>query len=363
MNKITKSLAIQNFLFFSTKKQEEFLDNYLSIKGGEDSMSLPDKEVFLSMREVYGEVYGASCLEAQICTHIIGKISEGGRVDDALAPFLDRDIVMAFKATIEVGKTEYGIRQVIKNINQQAELKKKFNKLVRTGFFFFTVGLIFVLGVSSLALPQMLEMINEKDLDELSTVYLHLGKFINAYGIKTGFVLLTLYVLFKYSLPNAFGVLRITLENTPLLGAFYQPYKSFVANRFFNMLTLLKSSSLSLRQSLEILDDNTTPYMAEHIERMLDMTRLGTTDLKQLDTGLLTPRLRIRLKSAGARTDGNIDDAFMAIATKASADFEKYLKQTGEQLSLWLTMLGVAMSIFSVLVIINMLLAVALSIK
>lgn len=349
--------------FFTTKKQEEFLDNYLAIKGGDDSTTLPDKEVFLALKDVYEETYSPSCFEVKMSDYVIDEISDGGRVDDALSPFLHDDIVMAFKATIEVGKTEFGLRQVIKNISQQTKLKSAFNKKIRGGLFIFLLGVSFVLGVSSFALPAMLEMINERDLDELATAYLHLGRFINDNGKMLVVFIITVFFLYKYSLPNVFGSARKNLESIPLIGIFYQPYKSFSANRFFNMLTLLKSSKLSLRQSLEILETKNTPFMTHHIERMLDMTSLGVADLEQLDTGLLTPRLRVRLKSAGIRSDGKLDDVFMTIASKASEDFERGLSNTGDQIKTWLTLSGVAMCVFSVLVTINMLLAIALSIK
>ena len=127
------------------------------------------------------------------------------------------------------------------------------------------------------------------------------------------------------------------------------------------MLTLLKSSGLSLRQSLEIIDGEVTPYLQHHIDEMLEMTRLGVSNLAQLDTGLLTPRLRIRLKAAGSRATDNIDEVFGQIASKASLDFEKNINTIGDQISFWLFISGLSLAIVSILVMINGVMAMAMS--
>jgi hypothetical protein len=91
------------------------------------------------------------------------------------------------------------------------------------------------------------------------------------------------------------------------------------------------------------------------------MTRVGVSNLEQLDTGLLTPRLRIRLKAAGVRGGDNIDDTFNSIAKKASEDFEKSITSIGDQISSWLLIVGLGLAVTSILVIINSLSSISMS--
>ncbi len=359
MSELSLSTRFQNF-FFNTKRQEEFLDNYLSLKNSGQKNQMPDSMVFQYIKEIYTEINSESAFEVQICDRVIEEVSRGGRLDFALAPFLDDDIVLAFKATYEVGQTEFGIRQVLKNIKQQTEMKKLFISRVRKGLVFFTIGILFVLAMSNMAIPQMLQLVSENELDALATFYLNLGKFIEQDGDKLLFGIIAFIAVYIYVLPNVYGKPREILEKS-ILSFLFTPYRGFVANRFFNMLTLLKSSKLSLRQSLDVIDDEVPPYLQHHLEQMLDMTRLGVSNLEQLDTGLLTPRLRIRLKSAGITGGDNIDDVFSSIASKANEDFEKSLSSTGNQISFWLLVVGLLMCAMSILVMLNIMMAVAFS--
>lgn len=359
MSELSFGLKLGTY-FFTTAKQAEFLDNYLSLKGGDNEIQSPDKEVFHQIKEIYGEINSPSCFEVKVCDYVIDKISQGERVDMALAPFLNRDVVLAFKATYEVGKTEYGLRQVIKNINQQSELKKAFNKKVRGGFMIFVIGIVFMLMISTFALPQILAMVDISELDSLTYFYNELGIFLKKSGEKIVYILLVIFAIFKFSQPNLKGDLRELIEKSPL-GVFYKTYRSFSANRFFNMLTLLKSSGLSLRQSLEIIDGEVTPYLQHHIDEMLEMTRNGISNLEQLDTGLLTPRLRIRLKAAGNKSSDSIDEVFSNIAAKASDDFEKGISMTGDTLKFWLFIAGLSLAVMSILVMVSGAMSVAAS--
>jgi type II secretory pathway component PulF len=347
-------------LSFTTSQQSEFLDNYISLKGAEDETQSPDREVFEAMKEIYIEVVSEYCFEVVICNDVISKLSQGDSVSTALSPYLNRDVVLAFKATYEVGKTEFGIRQVIININQQNKIKKEFFAKIRKGSIIFFFGIAFLIGISSYMLPQFVAMVDISELDDFTRAFFDFGVFIKDKGDTIFCSFLCLLAAYIYSLANVFGKARDIIEKSPLF-IMYLPYRSFAANRFFNMLTLLKSSGLSLRQSLEIIDDEVSPYMQYHIDEMLDMTRVGVSNLEQLDTGLLTPRLRIRLKAAGVRGGDNIDDTFNSIAKKASEDFEKSITSIGDQISSWLLIVGLGLAVTSILVIINSLSSISMS--
>jgi len=341
-------------LFFSTKKQAEFLDNYLSLKGGDDdSEPLDDRSVFTGVRDIYEEVVSPTCFEVNICDYVIESLADGGRVDEALGLFLNKDIKLAFKATFEVGKTEFGITQVIKNINKQNELQKSFTKKIRGGLFLFGFGLVFVYGVSVEAMPGMLKGLDASEIDELTQLYMQIGQLINDKTEKVLFIVTFLFVVFKYSQANWSGEIR-NQADSGLLKLLYYPYKAFAANRFFNMLTLLKSSGLSLRQSLELIEEDVTPFMQHHLTQMIDMTRVGSSNLEQLDTGLLTPRLKVRLKIAGKRESDSIDEVFSQIAISASDDFEKSLERIGDQLKFWLMTSGLGLIVMSLVVVMNL---------
>lgn len=343
-------------LLFSTNRQMEFLDNYLSLKGDEDS-PLSDKDVFLGVKEVYSEIFNESRFEVLICDFVIDSLARGESVHEALAPFLDRDIVLAFKATAEVGQTDYGLKQVIKNITAQNEMQKSFLKSIKRGLVFLVIGILFVLGVSTFALPAMMEMLDKSDLDPMALYFLDLNIFLEANGARVTLVVILLVSIYLYSLKNWHGKSRDLVDNFFL----YKPYKGFAANRFFNMLTLLKSSKLSLRQSLEVIDGETSPFMQHHLEQMLDMTREGGYNLEQLDTGLLTPRLKVRLKAAGMSGNDNMDEVFGRIASSASEDFEKGLLFIGGQISFWLIISGLCLCLMSVFVMLGILMSMAFS--
>ncbi|GIC77217.1 type II secretion system F family protein [Moritella sp. F3] len=346
---------LQFRILFTNNRQFDFLDNYLALKGvGEKQM--PDKNVISGIKEVYSETVSEHCLEVYMCDFIEDVLKNGGNMAEALEPFLDPKIIMAFRATYSVGKTTYGIKQVIKNIKGQAELRKSFRKSIQSGLMFFFAGITVVTVVSSQFLPMLLGMVDESNVDGLTLFYKDLGIFIdnNLFKIMIGLVLCVIsYII---SLPIWVGPSRSAADSLFL----YSIYQSFAANQFFNMLTLLKTGSLSLRQSLETILEDSTPYMEYHIEQMLDMTRTGSTDLEQLNTGLLPPRLQVRLKIAGMQ-NGSMDSVFELIAETASSDVTKKLNLIAANIKFWLMITGISMLAMSVMVILNILLGVAMN--
>ncbi|NQZ49375.1 MAG: type II secretion system F family protein [Moritella sp.] len=346
---------LQIKILMTNNRQFDFLDNYLALKGkGEKQMS--DKNVILGIREVYTETISEYCLEVYMCDFIEDVLKSGGNMAEALVPFLDPKIIMAFRATYQVGKTSYGIKQVIKNIQNQADLRKSFKKSIQSGLMFFFGGISVVMVVSSQFLPMLLGMVDESNVDGLTLFYKDLGIFINNNftQILIGFLLCT--IAYIVSLPIWVGPSRTAADNIFL----YSIYQSFAANQFFNMLTLLKNGNLSLRQSLETILEDSTPYMQYHIDQMLDMTRTGTTDLEQLNTGLLPRRLQIRLKIAGMQK-GNLDNVFELIAETANIDVSKKLNLIAATIKYWLMVTGIGMLGMSVTVILNILLGIAMN--
>jgi len=342
-------------IFFTNNRQFDFLDHYLALKGNSENQ-LPDKNVILGIKEVYTETISEHCLEVYMCDYIEDVLKNGGNMAEALVPFLDPKIIMAFRATYSVGKTSYGIKQVIKNIKGQAELRTSFKKSIKTGLMFFFAGIAVVTVVSSQFLPMLLGMVDESNVDGLTIFYKDLGIFINNSLFEVLIGLVVLAIAYIISLPIWIGPSRTAADSVFL----YSIYQSFAANQFFNMLTLLKTGSLSLRQSLEAIHEDSTPYMQYHIEQMLDMTRTGSTDLEQLNTGLLPLRLQVRLKIAGMQS-GSMDNAFEVIAETASSDVTKKLNFIAANIQFWMIITGVSLLAMSVIVILNILLGIAMN--
>jgi hypothetical protein len=61
---------------------------------------------------------------------------------------------------------------------------------------------------------------------------------------------------------------------------------------------------------------------------MLDMTQEGSTEFRQLDTGLLPLRLRVRLHVSGKAGAASALDIFSVIASHAGEDFDDAIQKT-----------------------------------
>ncbi|PSV27667.1 hypothetical protein [Photobacterium sp. GB-72] len=297
---VTKVNRLES-LQFTNKKQQAFIELYLSLKiNNADQVVEKDDVIFEMMRDIFTEVYSESSIYVTVCQYLLDSIEQGISRDDAMSQYFNNDVVQIFAITTTVTSQASG-SNVLSLLSQFLKRQFKINATTkRTLFisaFIIAIGILTFVITATTALP-LLASSYSIELTGYSKLIANIGNVITTIGFFWLPILIVLIKLFSYSLSH-FAWLPI--------------YRYQKVAHLFSMLALIKSTGETTIDGLELIKPNLIPFLHPHVEQMLN-TDGSQKGFDHLDTGLLSLEARVKLRSIGRIQSVDADSSFLDLS-------------------------------------------------
>ena len=216
------------------------------------------------------------------------SLSDGFTLSSALRPHLSRVAYESLVAGEKSGNEIAGLDNAINNL--------ELNTVTSRGVFWTIakrmIGIIALTfgfaGFSTLFAPVLSEQLPYEKWPNLASGVYSLGLFFSDYGVSFWILLSIFFLVLIASMPVWIGEMRSKIDTSPIV---YRQYRLFISTSMLLSLTNLLKAGVSLKESLLTLKNSGSPYLAKHIEKMLErLQSKGKGNLGViLDTGLLLP--------------------------------------------------------------------------
>ncbi|AIW17496.1 hypothetical protein VITU102760_24800 [Vibrio tubiashii] len=279
-------------LNWSKKKQAETLSTLLVLI--ENKLYLKDAASLLVDHGNNKEKY----IGAKIDRHLgNGTINEAV---DSLEPDLSLTAFQALKAGTYANDIEAGLSNAIEALRLSDSVSwSLFWHLIKPFF-----GVIISCGItiifSSKVMPIIETIIDVEQLPGIVIVADYVGSFFEIMGLPILVICSVLLTAIFFSLPFLTGNVRQKLDALPI----YKQYRVLVSTMLLRSLTDLIKSSVSLDDALSRTKAISSPYLSEHLQKMMGSVDKGESNIGViLDTGLLLDEQAQVLKILGKTPD------------------------------------------------------------
>ena len=219
---------------------------------------------------------------------------------DALEPDLSLEAYQALKAGCYANDIEAGLRNAIKALKLSDSASWSLFKHLFWPF----IGVIVSCSVTVIFSNKVMPIIEDIiDVDSLPFV-VSVADTLGSLFAEMGLALLSLFSLALtvtlFSLPFLTGEVRERLDNMPI----FKQYRILLSTSFLRSLTDQIRSDIDLDAALTQTRDISSPYLANHIQKMLGNIEQGESNLGEiLNTGLLLDEQAQVLRILGKTPD------------------------------------------------------------
>lgn len=231
------------------------------------------------------------------------KALQTGSLADALKPMVSNIELILLDALQRGGDAELAkglnfLSQTVEKLDKMAAVARK--AVVYPLFLFLTFATMMV-AFSLYAIPVIEAILPPDKWPFLGKVIYAASRFIVNYGWQSALVLLSLIVIFIYSLPRWQDRIRRFLDKSIP----YSVYRVYSGSVLIVSISVLLSMGVSLRSALERAMKYSNPWMRWHLREVLkglsdkNASRFGLA----FQTGLLNWELEDRIEDASKRRD------------------------------------------------------------
>lgn len=287
---------------FNSKKQQAFIELYLSLKiNNADQIVEKDDVIFEMMRDIFIEVYGESSIYVTVCRYLLDSIEQGISRDHAMAQYFDKDIVQIFSISTTVNTQGNGAASVLPMLSKFLKRQYKLNSITKRTIVISSIilgiGILTFVLTATMALPALASSYSV-EVEGYNKLIVNIGEIIKNIGFFWIPIVIAISKLVKYSLSNY---------------AWLPIYRYQKVAHLFSMLALIKSTGETTIDGLELIKPNLIPFLIPHVDKML------TTDGSQkgfdhLDTGLLSLEAQVKLRSIGRIQSVDADNSFLELS-------------------------------------------------
>lgn len=326
------------------KNREGFYDDVAEAIQDKESIKL-----FLLNTKAHLDLHNQS-VKAIVYSELISKLSNDAswKFCDMLSGIVPQSDMLILAANDKAGSEEdlvEGFRFLANSIRNMKVLKSTVLKALYTPMLVFPVMITFLLIIALNFIPENESILSHEHwlprdqvLYWISYAIIHFGFYILA-GV------LALSYLYWYSFGAWRGELRVKFERIPVIGTPYVIYRDYNAANFLTALASLLKAKVDLVSALESLKENSSMWMAWHINRVLDNLRISANDpTNAFDTGLLSPEIHLRLSNF-VRRKQNFHEGVMRIGIEGI----QYVNKEVEKSSIKLNVASLLLTVIVVL--------------
>ena len=216
---------------------------------------------------------------ARIIAEVKRAYSNGSPLSKALTPWIPYEemiLIRAGEATSTVSKQLVQCINIIKS-------KGRFTKAI-VKCFLYPVFLLMMIGylmyiVSYQVIPPMTKITDPTTWGASGRLLYAVSSYTVSYGLLTAIVIVLFALLCVFSLPHSFGELRVKLDRIPP----WNIYRIIHGSSFLVNLAVLLSAGITLKNSLSLIKDGSSPWLSARINAIIYSTSNGKSLGEALD--------------------------------------------------------------------------------
>lgn len=278
-----KTIQRGKHLCFTSSKQRAFLEDITALI--EDGISVNHAI------EMHSAI--AKGLTAELIVQIKQTIAKGHPFAEGLHGWYPQTVIAIVRAGEESGTLTRALRAATSALVASQQIVTSFLSILTYPLVVITMGLIVAVFVNHSILMDFRLMLPVNRWPDIAVSFSSFAFFIEQWwAVLLAFVLVTSFVV-SVTIVNYVGPLRPWLDSLPI----FNFYRKMTAARFLEMLGILLSNGLVLKQALVILKRQTVPYLAWHVQAMEYRLGGGKEDMGEvLDTGMIDTQEILRLR-------------------------------------------------------------------
>ncbi|MFV8386128.1 hypothetical protein ACNO5E_18700, partial [Vibrio parahaemolyticus] len=327
-------------LFFSQKKQSNFVESMMIIKTGSSREGgEADISVLKKMEQIYLKTNSMVKVEFHVCKVLVKRMEAGMTLGDAMNGVFSPQYCNLLSAMNTGSKIVDAVKSATDR--QKAMNAAEFMSTIKIG-----AGYLAIVGTCNLLHLLYNAYIERKAEAPKAFRYFRepetqfaIANFVADYTLVIFALTIVFILINRKVVPNLSGNTRA------LADSYYPPswlYKSKLAVSMFSNITLLiKDAGVKPIAAINTLLSRAKPYEKDHLLMIKNSMSRGDEGTDQFSTGLLPPLLDLQLKLAGQGEGSSVNTALQIISTSGQSELVKTMKRTS-------TYMLVGMGFFSI---------------
>ena len=225
-------------------------------------------------------------IERKIGRDIVLSLEEGNSFANGIKPWLNSLAYEALAAGEHTGNWASGVQNAITTLN---------SKMASTTLLFKALwkpvgGTVAMLAAAAAAskylFPTLVELKGNGRMGMLASLAQSFGDFWLANGSLLFLIFCFVSISVTVALPLLVGDIRKAIDNIPV----FRQYRLIQVSAFLRSFGNLSLAGFGMKEALEHINRQTSPYLTSHIAKMMDKIEDGNENLGNIiNTGLLNP--------------------------------------------------------------------------
>ncbi|MBO1897644.1 hypothetical protein HNW13_018055 [Shewanella sp. BF02_Schw] len=250
-------------------------------------------DALTGISEIYALSGKSDSIPSKATASIVKAMSAGQPMYVGMTKYFSRYLVTIFKSAEETGTMDKALKLLAEDDIQIKELKSIFFKPVIPVSMYLILMLASAVNIVENVFPPISR---GKPFDEWPESAQNFSNMMNMFTSYWIFILIGLIVLgtaIMKALENNTSPLRMELDTFPILNS----YRTFIANQYLKMLSVLMLSNIKPIEALKIIEANGTPYLAWHAKEAQKRLDLGETEIgRAIDTGIIADDVLVKMQ-------------------------------------------------------------------
>jgi type II secretory pathway component PulF len=219
-------------------------------------------------------------------------LSEGQTLAQSLSPWFKPSIIGLIRAGEASQRLAHALELASKASQEEQQLLGACMQRLSYPIVILILALILLVVINHMVLEPFLSFLPLTHWPDAARQIYHSANWLKQYGLMSVMSLILCIIGFTHALGHWCHPLRRHLDTWPL----WRLYRQAQASYFLSSLSVMSEQGIALKEALNLLSMNATPYAAEHLQRMQTALASGKTALSDvLNTGLFDAEAIARL--------------------------------------------------------------------
>ncbi len=278
---------IEKKIRFSTKKQIAFLMEL----GSWLNDGVKPLDAIVGMQKIFAVHGKQNSFEAKAAQSMYRSLDQGHELYKGMEGIFDDYLVAIFKSAETSGIASV-LRSLKQDIDELQQLKMAFIKPIILPVSYLLVMFGSSVTIVTKTFPALAKGKPPERWPEMAQSFQAQILFVLDYWWIIIITLVFLFLFIQHFLTHRVGEWRKEVDE--LFG--FNTFRVYSGNVFLKMLSSLLQSNTALKESLDLIIKNSTPYIGYHAKKSMTKLDYGHSDLGVvLDTGLITGDVLIKM--------------------------------------------------------------------
>lgn len=214
----------------------------------------------------------------QFSCHAAEVVGRGGKLVDAFEGWVNETELVILKTGEETGRYEDAFEQCMSLNSDIASIRSVIKKSMIMPLFASILVLSVFIGARQKMFPMLMELVPMEKWKQFSLDFYDLTEKIGGNPSLTVGIVIGTILTVSWSIPNLqikqVPQLRQALDRLPP----YSFYKQIQISIFLRSLSTLITSGVSFRDSMNLIQENSNPYMRVHMDEFVAKVEMASND-------------------------------------------------------------------------------------